>query len=89
MGFSHKFYKTAAWLKLRRNQLASEPLCRICLQHGVVTAASVADHVEPWRDWNSFRCNELRSLCLSCHSGLSKPGNKPKRWTGLDGFPLS
>lgn len=47
--------------------LAREPLCRMCKEHGLVTAATEVDHI----DGNS-RNNDpdnLRSLCKPCHSG--------------------
>lgn len=32
---------------LRRSTVAGETLCKLCLERGTVTPASVADHVEP------------------------------------------
>ena len=84
----HPFYKKQAWLRLRRAQLRREPLCRICLEHGRVTPATVADHIVPWRDYNEFVLNPLRSLCASCHSGLRKGDNSAKPWIGEDGYPV-
>lgn len=84
----HPFYKRQTWLRLRRAQLRREPLCQICLEHGRVTPATVADHIVPWRDINTFLLGELRSLCASCHSSLSRPANTPRRWIGEDGYPV-
>jgi 5-methylcytosine-specific restriction endonuclease McrA len=41
------FYKTARWRRLREFQLAQHPLCKFCLERGIVTAANVVDHVTP------------------------------------------
>jgi 5-methylcytosine-specific restriction endonuclease McrA len=42
-----RVYKTARWKRLRKHQLARHPLCKFCLELGVVTAANVVDHVVP------------------------------------------
>jgi hypothetical protein len=42
---------------------AVEPFCRKCLEKGVVTPATIADHIIPHRgDWNSFLLGELQSF---------------------------
>ena len=33
------FYKTARWRRLRKFQLMQHPLCKFCLQRGIVTRA--------------------------------------------------
>ena len=43
----HHLYNTAHWKRRRKLQLAQHPLCAICLQRGLPTAATVADHVKP------------------------------------------
>ena len=42
-----QFYGTAFWQRRRKQQLNAHPLCKFCAARGVVTRASVADHVEP------------------------------------------
>lgn len=71
------WYKTAAWQRRRASQLADEPLCRTCAKHGRVTAATVADHVEPHRgDHDRFWYGPLQSLCdeapWRCHSSVKQ-----------------
>ena len=62
------FYDTGVWKRMRRLQLKHEPLCKMCLDRGIVTPARVADHVEEHRgDWNKFRLGTLQSLCFDCH----------------------
>jgi len=54
------FYKTGLWQRLRKLQLQRHPLCKFCLDRGIVTAAKVVDHVIPHRgNWNSFVTGEL------------------------------
>ena len=62
------FYGKAYWQRRRRVQLAERPLCKFCADRGVVTPATVVDHVEPHRgNWNLFVLGELQSLCKACH----------------------
>ena len=73
---------TGRWKRRRALQLRAEPLCRMCLAHGLVTLATVADHIEPHRkDWNKFVLGELQSLCEQCH-------NQTKRMIELRGYGL-
>src|SRR5262245_11306583 len=65
----HRWYCTASWARRRAHQLMIEPLCRLCLEAGRVTPATVADHVVPHRgDFTAFRLGQLRSLCADCHN---------------------
>jgi len=41
-----RWYCTAGWQRRRVHQLMIEPLCRLCLEAGRVTPATVADHVK-------------------------------------------
>ncbi|HVI66879.1 MAG TPA: hypothetical protein VM910_30530 [Bradyrhizobium sp.] len=64
-----------------------EPLCRLCLEAGRVTAASVADHHPPHGgDFNAFRLGPLRSLCVACHAQLDG-NNVPRFPVREDGTP--
>jgi 5-methylcytosine-specific restriction enzyme A len=65
------FYKTARWKRLRKHQLGQHPLCKFCLEHGIVTVANVVDHVVPHKgDWNAF--GKLQSLCEPCHKSAKR-----------------
>ncbi|KKB12376.1 hypothetical protein VE25_07440 [Devosia geojensis] len=71
------WYWTSRWRKRAKAQLAAEPLCAICLKAGRVTAATVADHVEPHRgDPVKFWEGELQSVCdeapWRCHSSVKQ-----------------
>jgi hypothetical protein len=60
-----RFYCSAEWKRIRREHLASEPLCRMCLAAGIVNDGTltmggqvqrdarrrfvVVDHITPWR----------------------------------------
>lgn len=90
------WYNLHLWRTIRANQLRKEPLCAICLSHGYVTAATIADHDPPHKGvWNAFRTGPLQSLCKPCHDGkwaADLKGYAPKvgyaRDVGEDGYPL-
>jgi 5-methylcytosine-specific restriction endonuclease McrA len=83
----HRWYCTASWQRRRAHQLHIEPLCRLCLEAGRVTPATVADHIEPHRgDYQLFRLCELRSLCPECHNALDRT-NAPRSAVRADGTP--
>ncbi len=58
------------WRKEREAELQGEPLCRECLKRGVLTPATVRDHIIPHRgDKVLFRDPANRqSLCEFCHN---------------------
>jgi 5-methylcytosine-specific restriction endonuclease McrA len=83
----HRWYCSASWLRRRAHQLAIEPLCRVCLEAGHVTPATVADHVVSHKgNYTAFRLGELRSLCADCHNRLDR-NNAPRFPVNEDGSP--
>jgi 5-methylcytosine-specific restriction endonuclease McrA len=74
-----EWYQLEIWRRRRRLQLREFPLCAMCLERGVTTPATVADHVESHGgDWNKFRLGRLQSLCKPCH-------DRGKRLLEIDG----
>jgi hypothetical protein len=72
----HQLYNSRAWRALRKQQLIDHPLCRVCLQAGIMNPAQVVDHVlghhrADWRD-RFMDQSRLQSLCLSCHSSKTR-----------------
>lgn len=62
------------WQKARAHHLRDHPLCAYCQRQGLVTAASVVDHIVAHRgDMTLFwdRSN-WQSLCASCHSSVKQ-----------------
>lgn len=87
-----RWYKTARWQRIRRLQLAREPLCAMCLKEGGrPTVARVCDHVEPHRgDPDKFWNGPFQSLCFEHHNSDKQRierGGKPKPRIALDGWP--
>lgn len=84
-------YDRQRWQNLRRHQLRTHPLCAFCLKQGIVTPATVADHIEPHNDdINKFWLGKLQSLCASCHSGAKQQIETQgfANGCGVDGMPL-
>ena len=85
------FYRTSRWQRLRGHQLRVHPVCKFCLERGIVTAANVVDHVTPDRgDWNAFVLGELQSLCEPCHKSTKRQIELRGYRTdiGIDGYPI-
>ncbi|SKB05146.1 HNH endonuclease [Sporosarcina newyorkensis] len=58
------------WQQARKGYLQDNPLCVICREQGIRTAANVVDHIIPHRGdtelfWNR---RNWQPLCSSCHS---------------------
>ena len=84
------WYGTARWQKLRARHLASEPLCRMCLEDKTLTAANVCDHIEPHNgDYDKFWSGPFQSLCKRHHDSDKKmiEAGRPKVRISLDGWP--
>lgn len=57
-------YSTKAWKARRAEQLAKEPLCRMCAADGRTVGGWVADHIIPHKgDLVLFFEGELQTLC--------------------------
>ena len=85
------FYTTARWQRLRKFQLLQQPLCKFCLERGIVTRANVVDHVTPHKgDWTDFITGELQSLCEPCHNSAKRQIElRGYRYdVGIDGYPI-
>jgi hypothetical protein len=84
------FYKTARWRRLRKFQLIQHPLCKFCLERGIVTPANVIDHVVPHKgDWTKFVNGKLQSLYEPRHRSAKRQIElRDYRCDiGFDGFP--
>jgi 5-methylcytosine-specific restriction protein A len=63
-------YNTSQWLALRQIQLSKHPLCAGCEADNIVNAATVVDHIFPWKQINkeAFFINKFQSLCYDHHA---------------------
>lgn len=85
-------YKTAAWKALRQYHLQGEPLCRMCSAEGLVTAATVCDHITPHRGNLDlfFDPGNLQSLCAHHHNADKQDEERLgySQRIGTDGWPI-
>lgn len=83
-------YNSRRWRMRRVSQLKAHPLCKRCMDRGLVTAASVAHHIVPHRgDPVLFYTGALRSVCKQCHDSVEQSIEKTGSATevGVDGWP--
>jgi 5-methylcytosine-specific restriction endonuclease McrA len=87
----HHLYNRSTWVRRRKAQLREHPLCAMCEARGMVTPATVADHIEPHRgDELLFFFGDLQSLCAHCHNHRKKRLETHGYLLdiGTDGWPL-
>jgi len=62
------------WQRAREHHLRDNPLCAYCQRQGLVTAASVVDHIVAHRgDMTLFwDLSNWQGLCVSCHSSVKQ-----------------
>ena len=84
MSVDRRQRRTYRYQQARAKFLAENPLCLLCDDQGIVTAAAELDHVIPVRDApNRFwdRTN-WQPVCRSCHeektAGENRQGEPPK-----------
>lgn len=87
-----RLYASTAWRALRQAQLLANPLCVMCKEEGRLTAASVVDHIKPWRGDLAlfYDAGNLQSLCKLHHDSSKQRAEKggTSKATGLDGWPI-
>lgn len=86
------WYHTQRWRAIRRLQLQTEPLCRMCSEDGRTTAATVCDHVTPHKgDADLFWSGPFQSLCATHHNSTkqAEEAGKPRARVGIDGYPVN
>jgi 5-methylcytosine-specific restriction endonuclease McrA len=86
----HSWYGKLRWKHRAKHQLQIHPLCKYCLDQGIVTPATIADHVTPHHgNVNAFWLGPLQSLCKHCHDSGKKAEESRgyRRDIGPDGWP--
>ena len=70
---SRTWYGSGRWKALRLRQLQVQPLCSMCEKKGLLTAATVCDHITPHRDDEDlFWRGPFQSLCKMCHDSAKQ-----------------
>lgn len=70
-----KVYNSSRWKKLRIAKLMKDPLCEMCLQKGIITAATDSHHKISFLSTDdsnkrlelAFDYDNLMSICKVCH----------------------
>jgi hypothetical protein len=88
-----RLYHTKRWERRSLRQRHESPLCVMCFEKGIITAADLADHIEPHHgDLKKFYFGPLQSLCWQCHAGPKQAQEKSGRdfdtAIGADGWPI-
>ncbi len=78
------------WQKARAAFLREHPLCTHCQRRGLVTSATIVDHVTPHRGdevlfWD---VENWQPLCKPCHDSWKQAIEKGKEAWGADGNGL-
>ena len=82
------------WRKYRLSYLRRHPLCVKCKAAGLITPATVVDHIQPHKGDSSlfWEPSNHQALCSSCHSGdkqrEERTGRQQYRGVSVDGSPL-
>jgi len=64
-----RFYSSKKWRRVRESKLSINPLCQDCETLEIIEPANHVDHVIAINDGGElFDLDNLRSLCLRCHS---------------------
>lgn len=74
----------------RLRRLQAEPLCRDCAAKGVVTEATVPDHIVPLAHGGLDEDRNIRCLCIEHHAQRTAEQFGLRRMvpTGPDGWPI-
>jgi 5-methylcytosine-specific restriction protein A len=74
----------------RLMRLQAEPLCRDCAAKGVVSEATVPDHIVPLTQGGSDEDSNIRCLCADCHRARTAEqfGLRRTVAVGPDGWPI-
>lgn len=72
------------WQQYRLKFLQTNPLCNFCTNQGLVTEATVVDHIQPHEGdmklfWESAN---HQALCKKCHDSIKQKIEKNHRSTG-------
>lgn len=74
----------------RKRRLAAEPLCRMCKAEGIVTLATVPDHIIALVNGGTDDDTNIQCLCQPCHDEKTRAdlGHRAKPTIGEDGWPI-
>jgi len=62
----HQYYLTRIHRQWREAVLRADPLCKRCLEKGILTPSTVAHHKD--HNWRNINLNNGEGLCSGCHT---------------------
>lgn len=86
-GSAHSRGYGVAWRRVREVVLQAEPLCRHCMERGMVTPAVEVDHIRPLRDGGTNDRENLQPLCCACHDDKTARDIRARMKGQLGGHP--
>lgn len=83
-------------VELRKQRLAAEPLCRHCLDRGIVTPATTPDHIVALAFGGTEDEANIQCLCADCHAlktameaKAAGPASNHPEWLRPSAVPLT
>ena len=63
------FYSSKEWRDMRNKILTEQPLCRECGSKGIITVATLVDHIIDIKKDGTLCLDEnnLQPMCMQCH----------------------
>ena len=77
-----EYFDSPRYRRMRKAQLLTNPLCKLCEAKGVITAATEVDHITPRHKGGAiFDFANMQSLCHECHKEKTRAENStsPRR----------
>ena len=66
--------------RLRMQLFRDEPFCRVCVQAGQRTVATIRDHIIPRTEGGTEDDNNIQPMCESCHQVKIREESKRGMW---------
>ncbi|MCI1143158.1 HNH endonuclease [Sphingomonas sp. WKB10] len=60
-----------AGVEQRKRRLAAEPICRLCIERGIIEPSTVPDHIKPLAQGGTDDDSNIRCLCDRCHKAVT------------------
>lgn len=88
---NREFYNSTSWRELSKRHRTEYPLCRHCLELGILTPVSVVDHIIEIDDDPTLKLDpqNLQSLCHPCHNSKTASERRTRELNTISTGQLS